>query len=277
MARQIEFLAPVEAMRGNLSGKQVLNYPSRDNSAWDAPDGRSYARNYKPRYIGAKNSRTLKTNFAVKRVQATFISPDTRLNMALLGGTQAVWGAILSSAEFAPGTRFTLRIYLNMMYQELRDYGELDSRTTFKQWVDGEIRNALELKTVIGFQAPSLTNLTIKNPWNPTVGPQTAIAITVRDEIIVKFYRELVTGGAYFYVRNMIGVERYETSTELHSFADVINAEDATIPNVLNLTASGNYVKYGDYYLIHQNGSYAQVSESPEPNERFKLTISIPT
>ena len=54
--KRIEFISPVEAMRGNLSRtKQTLLYAENDNPAWDAPvDKRSYARNYQPIFVGAK-------------------------------------------------------------------------------------------------------------------------------------------------------------------------------------------------------------------------------
>ena len=52
--KRIEFIAPVESMRGNLSGNQSLEYALNNNPAYDAPDGVQYARNYQPRLAPIK-------------------------------------------------------------------------------------------------------------------------------------------------------------------------------------------------------------------------------
>lgn len=42
--KRIEFIAPVEAMRGNLSGKQDLLYVENDNKAYEGPVGQTQLR-----------------------------------------------------------------------------------------------------------------------------------------------------------------------------------------------------------------------------------------
>lgn len=64
--KRIEFLAPVAAMRGNLTGNQVLDYPTNNGDAWVAPEG-SYATNYTTRYIGAKRAADGHTYFATRQ------------------------------------------------------------------------------------------------------------------------------------------------------------------------------------------------------------------
>lgn len=281
----IEFLAPVEAMRGNLSGKQELLYPTKDNSAWDAPSRqRSYARNYKPRYIGNKRSSTLKTYFSVKRKQAVYQSEDSKFNQALLGATQALYAAIRKSPERMPGTNYLIWNYLQMIYREKRDYGELDATTTFRMFVTDSIRTALELKTTaIGFQAPSLTNLVVYNPWNHTTTVSGAVTVSVSASILVKFWTQLHPYGMYFYVRNEVGISETSTQTPGVSgmdFSDII-ANTPAVPNVLALTeevvGSMHYIKYGTYYLQKADGTYITDGLFQNIDEKFKLTAIAPT
>lgn len=285
MARMIEFLAPVESMRGNLSGKQELLYPTHDNSAWDAPSGqRSYAKNYKPRYIGNKRSSTLKTYFSVKRRQAVFQSEDSKYNQALLGATQAMYAAIRNSSERVPGTSILVWDYLQMIYRQKREYGELDANTTPHKYITDQIRMDLDMKrTIIGFQAPSLTNLGIVNPWNHTSSQQSYVTVSVSTSILVKFWTQLAPRGMYFYVRNDIGISLREasTTTSIYSFEDLItNLNDS--PNVLALTTKsiGNtdYVMYGAYYLQKADRTtYVTVNDYPAADEKFQLTSVAPS
>jgi hypothetical protein len=281
----IEFLAPVESMRGNLSGKQELLYPTKDNSAWDAPSGqRSYARNYKARYIGNKRSSTLKTYFSVKRKQAVYQSEDSKFNQALLGATQAVYAAIRNSPERMPGTNYLIWDYLQMIYRQKREYGELDARTTPRMYITDTIRTALELKTTaIGFQAPSLTNLVVYNPWNHTSTVTGAVTVNVSTSTLVKFWTQLRPYGMYFYVRNEIGISYTSTSdpdTSSLDFSEITGTE-SVVPNVLALThqtiGSSDYIKYGTYFLLKSDGTYVTEAYSPAVNEKFKLTSIAPT
>lgn len=279
----IEFLAPVEAMRGNLSGKQDLLYPTQDNSAWDAPSGqRSYARNYKPRYIGNKRSSTLKTFFSVKRRQAVYQSEDNKYNQALLGATQAVYAAIRNSAERMPGTNYLIWDYLQMIYRQKREYGELDARTTPRMYITDTIRTALDLKTAaIGFQAPTLTNLVVYNPWNHSSVVTGAVTVSVSASVLVKFWTQLAPNGMYFYVRNEVGISVIDGSTSSFTFDEIITGEPSS-PNVLSLTSativSTNYVKYGGYYLQKADRTtYITTNDYPGINEKYQLTVEAPS
>lgn len=104
--KRIEFIAPVESMRGNLSGKQELVYAQNDNPAFDAPEGRQYARNYSARYIGAKRSKDLLKYFQVRRKSATFISDTTKAAMAAFGGAAALVAVILKDKTSYLYTQF---------------------------------------------------------------------------------------------------------------------------------------------------------------------------
>ncbi len=286
MARMIEFLAPVESMRGNLSGKQELLYPTHDNSAWDAPSGqRSYAKNYKPRYIGNKRSSTLKTYFSVKRKQAVFQSEDSKYNQALLGATQALYAAIRNSSERVPGTSILVWDYLQMIYRQKREYGELDANTTPHKYITDQIRMDLDMKrSIIGFQAPTLTNLSIINPWN-VLSPQSSyVTVSVSTSILVKFWIQLHPHGMYFYVRNEIGISTIGSpadSTSVYSLGELIEGE-LSAPNVLALTTqtigSTDYITYGSYYLQKSDRTtYVTALEYPAANQLYYLTSVAPS
>ena len=87
-------ISPFEALTGNLSGSQNLKYPTRDNSAWDAPDNkRSYATNYVPRYVGVQRSDGT-TFFSVKKRTAIKNSPAQKRAQAVLAATKLYIDAI---------------------------------------------------------------------------------------------------------------------------------------------------------------------------------------
>ena len=90
--KRIEFIAPVEAMRGNLSGKQELEYPLNENPAFYAPTGKHYATNYQPRFIGAKRASDNLKYFAIRTKSAVNMTTNSILAMAALGAAGAIIG-----------------------------------------------------------------------------------------------------------------------------------------------------------------------------------------
>lgn len=188
MAKRIEFLAPVEAMRGNLSGSQKLLYPTQDNSAYDAPSNKqSYATNYSTRYIGAKRSRDGLKFFSVRQRSSVTMSPAVRRNMALLG----------SSSEFAN------RIMRNL--SALTDLQELFTQYaptgyTFKRWIAERVRLALNsLSPTFQFDPSGDPTTLFQNPYAPALQANAkSIASTLiadkpelLDRIVFKFWEVL--------------------------------------------------------------------------------------
>lgn len=184
--RRIEFIAPVEAMRGNLSGNQDLKYAEHMNPAFDAPDGRQYAKNYQPRYIGAKRAASGLKYFNTKTRSASNISDASKLNMALLGGTQAIYAAIIHNADF---------------YEDVKTcyswYTEHGVTKTLRQWILERIRQRLALKAAtIVFTGGTGTPTTVAvNPWGQG-GSGTALDID--NNILVKFWGQLQTDPVIF-------------------------------------------------------------------------------
>lgn len=179
--KRIEFIAPVESMRGNLSGKQELQYAENNNPAFEAPVGRQYARNYQPRFIGAKRSSDNLKYFAVKTKSATLIKSATLLNMALMGGTGAIIAAILADKS-------------STNYLMVVDAWErrTNKSVTLRKFMTDIIRQGLAAK------APDFVFLTtaggqIANPWN--TASTSALKVEISDEVLVKFWLQLGSNG----------------------------------------------------------------------------------
>lgn len=218
--KRIEFIAPVESMRGNLSGKQELLYAENNNPAFDAPAGRQYAKNYQPRFIGAKRASDNLKYFAVKTKSATLISPATKKNMALTGGVGAIYAAILA----AP----TMRARLEYAW---KDY--FHSTKTFRAFLDSYLRDMLSRKARLIQIGRDVEGdiITVGNPWNAST---TASYIPeISPEVLVKFWLLLgaIDGGAapiYFTVDGRKGIAFNGITFDSNTFAHI---------NILNLQA----------------------------------------
>lgn len=177
--KRIEFIAPVEAMRGNLSGAQDLRYAENDNKAYEGPVGSvNYARNYSPRFIGAKVAKNGRKYFTVRTKSANHLTAKAKHAMALLGGTGALVGAILhtKSSDVYEG-----------VYAQWLAMQALGSKKTLRQYLSDTIRLGLEAKQkTITFAGPNAP-VTIGNPWmtDPTPGAQ------VSSDVLLKFATEL--------------------------------------------------------------------------------------
>lgn len=231
MSRSITYIAPVESMRGNLSGSQNLVYPTNDNKAYQAPEGRAYARNYKTRYIGALRSRDGKAFFAVKRRSATRINSSTKLNMALLGATQAILFDIKSdSAVMAKiGPSYTQAVAQGLTAKSLNN------------WMSDIIRQALYRRlNYITFTPQTGAGVGVAtNPFNAPATPQAGSHITkIKNSVLVEFWDVLAPNGIYFTIDGAKGVAR-----SVDTFQDIVNAPY----DVLSLDVTGGAVWVGEY------------------------------
>ena len=184
--KQIEFLAPVEAMRGNLSGGQKLLYPTQNNSAWDAPsDKRSYATNYGARYIGAKRARDGKKYFATKQRSAIKMSEKMRKNMAVLGCSSVLANIIMDDMN-----HFTA-----LQNRWLNSYEYKQLGWTFKHWLLEPIKSALLAKTNIVYNAAGESSIVYDNPFRFAGGPIPGSSSVTTEffpfELLYKFFNQL--------------------------------------------------------------------------------------
>ena len=258
--KRIEFIAPVEAMRGNLSGKQDLLYAVNDNPAYDGPVGSvNYAKNYSPRFIGAKIAKSGKKYFAVRTKSANHLTAKSKKAMALLGGTGAVVGAILAAKSGAVYTG------LYACWTAAQALGDTRSLRKFASDYVREMLLSHQASRTIIIGAASVT---IDNPWGKFSG---AINVTISNTIRVKFWKELVQNGVEFTVDGTKGVAIVEDQ-----FQNII----ASNYNVLSLavdadtklrfgSATGAYILYGSSYQeesdeVVSSGEYTTTTVAPE-------------
>lgn len=177
--KRIEFIAPVEAIRGNLSGKQELVYAENDNPAYDAPIGRQYARNYRPSFIGAKRASDGLKYFSVKTKSATGLTLSSKKAMAVLGGAGALIAAILRD----PSRKTALQLQLEYNIQ----HGLVAAGTSLRKWMSEKVQSALRVKAaIIDFKAGAgTTEVKVNNPW---VKGGDGTSIGVGDIVLTKFW-----------------------------------------------------------------------------------------
>ena len=253
--KRIEFIAPVEAMRGNLSGKQDLLYPSNDNKAYESPVGFvNYARNYAARFIGAKIAKTGHKYFAVRTKSATHVTAKSKKAMALLGGAGALYAALLKT----PAKLTTA--------QSLWNYAQAHGDTrSFRAYMMDFFRQGL-IQHVAAFTANVASiSLSIDNPWGKFTG---SLDIQISNKIRVKFWTELVSGGFEFTVDGMKGIG----CSAVGEFGELVTSN----LNVLGLSIdTSDYVKMGNSYLLNEDSEYV-VDGAIVTNGSYTTTTTAP-
>lgn len=252
--RRIDFIAPVDSMRGNLSGAQKLQYAENNNPAFEAPAGRQYARNYQTRFIGAKRASDNLKYFAVKTKSATLIKSDTLLNMALMGGAGAIIAAILADKS-------------STAYLMVVDAWEkrTNKSVTLRKFMTDIIRQGLAAK------APDFVFLTtagaqIANPWNTTA--QSALKVEISEEVLVKFWLQLGSNGTsaapiYFTVDGQKGI-----AVATMTWADL--AENSVI-NVLNIQNEQGEIFIENMGTVNYNGTDVSYNEAIVADRKYTL------
>lgn len=258
--KRIEFIAPVEAMRGNLSGAQNLKYPTQNNKAFESPEGSvNYARNYGTRFIGAKRASDGLKYFAVKTKTATHITARSLQAMALLGGAGAMYAALVRDKSSD--------IYANIYAQwvELQNYG---STKTFRRYVMDNFRQMLATKSNNATFAGPRGSITVNNPW---IASEQTVGVQVTPAILVKFWDQLSNGFTFF-----INGEKAISNAD-SMFIDIINS---TKLNVLNLSQKAvgpdDLVTLGTSYVI-KGDVYTETAFKPVAGEKYTLTDIEPT
>lgn len=182
--KRIEFIAPVEAMRGNLSGAQNLQYPTDNQGAYEGPVGSvNYARNYSPRFVGSKRASDGRKYFSVRTKSANHLTAKSKKAMAIMGGAGAMYAAIVRDKNSSLYSR------LYAMYLKIQELGD---QRTFRKWLMDQLRRGVAAQTGTIVVTGPLAPIDIDNPWctisetpNVVVGQQT----------LVKFWDELAQYG----------------------------------------------------------------------------------
>lgn len=254
--KRIEFIAPVEAMRGNLSGAQKLQYPTDDQGAYEGPVGSvNYARNYSPRFVGSKRASDGRKYFSVRTKTANHLTAKSKKAMAIMGGVGAMYAAIVRDKSSQ------LYTSLMAMYLKIQEFG--DTRT-FRKYLTDHLRAGLIAKGETIVVTGPLSPISIDNPWNTTSGTPN---VSVSDQVLVKFWTELAANPIVFMVEGMKGVAHVP-----QTFEDII---DNHVKNVLGLSKDESfYVKKGDSYLL--NGTDYVLDETAVAAKEYTLTNVAP-
>lgn len=157
--KRIEFVAPVESMRGNLSGKQKLQYAKHDNPAFEAPNGAQSAKNYQARFIGAKRAKDGLKYFSVRTKQTSVLNGKTRMQMAITGSIAAIKSALIKHQP-------SVWAKIVSSFNYLKEGGLLpEGITTLNKYVDYNLRYMLRYKRVSWSFTQASISFTIGNPF----------------------------------------------------------------------------------------------------------------
>ena len=173
--KRIEFIAPVESMRGNLSGSQNLVYRENNNPAYEAPDGDAHALNYQPRFVGAKVSKNGLKYFAVRTKSTTKLTNKSRMAMAVLGVT-AAWKSALKTGHAVDWAK------LESMYVYAKEHG-ISVESTFNKWIANIMGQMLRYKVASRTLTQASISVTLENPYSDS-----KTAPVINQKTFLKFY-----------------------------------------------------------------------------------------
>lgn len=264
MAKRVEMIAPFEALRGNVSGKQVLLYPTQDNTAWEAPsDKRQYARNYKPRYVISKRSSDGKVFFSLRTKNAVTMSPAMRTQQAILSVSSVCADKIMRNVGI-----------LSALQEYFLASGAPQQGWSFKRWIMYYVRSGLKAKNNFYFNSPGQSTIVVHNPYSQTSIPDMIVLTSFPNDLLVKFWNQLALGGITFSVEGLPGV-----AIAAMTFHDLIESTD--IENILGLyddtVGANTYVLMGDMWLQHPDtNAYVKIGDTIDAID-YKLTSVAPT
>lgn len=170
--KRIEFIAPVSAMRGNLSGGQRITYDG-GKRAYDVSGSYAHGDSYDKSYIGAKNYNK-KKYFALRTKSDIALGSDNRLAMAAFGGACSLGREARHS--------LTILTSLQQVYKGLKEQGRTDKG--FAGWVQSAVYPMLKEKQTSVTLTDGFTSVVINNPWK-TGGSGTDVNVPA--EILAKF------------------------------------------------------------------------------------------
>ena len=262
-------IAPFDVLTGNLSGRQDLVYGQNDSKAYEAENGKQGAKNYKPRFIGAKRADG-KSYFSVRMKSTTVLTSSTRRTMAVVGVTAAIRSALVRNHPTLWGT-------INDAYAYLKAGGRLpEGQDTFGKWFAANIKDMLLYhRATWSFTYVPLA-FTIHNPYN--LGDSEALVIKLSTWIKFAnwFSFDSVASGGVFYT---IDAVKFFANNN----ADGISAFDELIPGAINPNyramntdlsiAEGNLMYKGEQVYTSAG---VKVSDSDSTTAGQKFTTAEP-
>lgn len=270
MAKRVFMIAPFEAMTGNLSGDQDLQYAENNNPAYEAPNGTQYARNYRTRYVGARRGRDGLVYFQVKQTTATVLTPTSRRTMAILGVTAAIRSSMQTS-----GVLNHFKIY----FDQLKQAGTLpEGQDTFNKWFSANIKSMLIYKRAEWrFTLPGVGIVSIHNPYDLGSGE----AFQIKQSTWVKFanifaFKASTTTQSAFVSIDGVTLFVAGASDDVLNFSDAKNygTNPSYVANLADITVSAEGVTYQSLPIYTMAGT--QVAPDTELTNGEKLTTADP-
>lgn len=155
-------LSPFDVLTGNLSGRQELVYGQNDTRAYEAANGSQGAKNYKPRFIGAKRADGT-SYFSVRMKSTSVLNGKTRMAM----GLTAITALIISACKKAQASATYSWAKIKVAYETDLANGTLpegvDSVTKFANFY---IRRMLQYKQARWFRQSGSSPVELHNPYD---------------------------------------------------------------------------------------------------------------
>lgn len=98
MSKRIQYIMPVEWVRGSLSGCQSITYDGV--RAYDlATTDKTAADSYRPTLVAKRLARNGRLFYQVRTRTSVHLSSIARMNLAVLGGAGAIFAALINRGE----------------------------------------------------------------------------------------------------------------------------------------------------------------------------------
>lgn len=147
--RRVEYIVPIDAMRGSLCERQVLEYAESNNPAWYAPDGLQPALNYKPILVVAKRDK--QRYYMVRTKSSARVDNSSKMSWAVFGGACALFGGINGSTS--------------IKNQLMNIYRAASPNVKFRRWCFNALRPMLQNKALSCTFGSGASAVTLLNPW----------------------------------------------------------------------------------------------------------------
>lgn len=257
MSKRIDFIAGIDAMRGNISGKQELEYPNSGNRAYEAPNGKHFATNYKPRYIACKRASDGLAYFQVKLRSAIKNTAASRLAQAALGAAGSLSAVIIKDSYRGP-------IY-EAEYLEQKQSG-MTTAKSFRAWLVEKFRvEFLKKGANLTIVTTRGTLLQLNNPFN-TVQYDPAQDVTLPMQILVKFWSVLCSNPVIFTISGLKAIA--------HSGDDFNKVVNGNYNNLgLTIDPSTILVKLGDLNVWDGDESWINKDDVVDPSITYQLKV----
>ena len=275
MAR-IRFISPVEALQGNLSGSQKLVYPTSDNKAWESPNGKQFARNYTPRFIGAMRAASGKTYFSVKARSAINMTANIRRQQAITSVALLYANAIMSDAA---GSTAAMAIWRDHVAAGYNKY------TTIRGFLNAMLQEGLAAKDrviSVGVQGVSETRLSVTNVYNWSSSATGDVTPTINRVLMAKFFPYIgvspldqypisfgavnTKGNPFAFLAN----EQFQETLD----DQAVEAYNASLNFGAETVGANSYVKVDSDWLVTKAGAYVKTSDIPQAETYYTKSVA---